>query len=72
MARPSSLSIVAASNYQFPGLALTQKDFRFNFSINNGSKSLPSRVPVYKAETLDMQLDEVRFSLCLHSCLSVN
>ena len=43
MSRPSSLSMIVVPNHQFPGLALTHRDFRFNFCINNGSKSMPSR-----------------------------
>jgi hypothetical protein len=41
-------------------LAVTQKDFRLNFCINNGSKSMPSMVPIYSPDYLDELLDEVR------------
>lgn len=59
MARPSSLSIIPVPQHQFPGLAITQKDFRLNFCINNGSKSMPSMVPIYSPDYLDELLDEV-------------
>ena len=60
MARPSSLSIIPVPQHQFPGLAVTQRDFRLNFCINNGSKSMPSMVPIYSPDYLDELLDEVR------------
>jgi hypothetical protein len=60
MSRPSALlSKIAVPQTAFPGIALTQRDFRLNFCINNGSLSLSSVVPVYAAATLDRQLDEV-------------
>ena len=59
MCRPSSLSIIPVPFNRFPGLALTQKDFRFNFCINNGSKSMPSMIPIYRPDNLDEFLDEV-------------
>ena len=59
MARPSSLSIIPVPQHQFPGLAVTQRDFRLNFCINNGSKSMPSMVPIYSPDYLDELLDEV-------------
>jgi len=54
LCRPSPHTYLA----QFPGLALYQRDFRLNFCINNGSKSMPAVVPLYKANALDDQLDE--------------
>ena len=57
MSRPSSLSIVPLPQHFFPGLALTQRDFRFNFVINNGSRG--RFVTIYTASQLDDQLDEV-------------
>lgn len=62
MARPSWIAI-AVPQSQFPGFSINSKDFRFNFVINNGSKNMPTCVPIYKAETLDDQLDEVQFNL---------
>ena len=59
MARPSSLSIIPVPHHQFPGLAVTQKDFRLNFCVNTGSKSMPSVVPIYSPQCLDELLDEV-------------
>lgn len=60
MARPSGLSVIPVPNTQFPGIAITQRDFRFNYCINNSSRSLPGVVPVYTVKLLDKQLDEVR------------
>lgn len=71
MARPSSLSIIPIPQHQFPGLAVTQRDFRMDFCINNGSKSMPSMVPIYSPDNLDELLDEVRFWLAVtsvHTC----
>ncbi len=62
MSRPSSLSIIPVPQTQFPGMAITHRDFRLNFCVNNGSKSMPSMVPVYKTHLLDQQLDDVRHS----------
>jgi len=59
MCRPSSLSIIPVPNNRFPGLSITQRDFRLNFCINNGSKSMPSMIPIYKPENLDEYLDEM-------------
>lgn len=59
MARPSALSIVSVPQMPFPGIALTKLDFRFNFCINSGSRSMPDAVPIYNAKDLDDQLDEV-------------
>ena len=62
MARPSSLSIIPIPQHQFPGLAITQRDFRMDFCVNNGSKSMPSMVPIYSPDYLDELLDEVCYS----------
>lgn len=60
MSRPSPLlSKMSTPTSQFPGVALTQPDFRLNFCINSGSRSMPKFVPIYKAITLDRQLDQV-------------
>ena len=59
MARPPSFSVLAVPLTHFPGLALTHGDFRLNLCINSGSRSMPSRVPVYRAHSLDEQLDEM-------------
>ncbi len=64
MSRPSSLSIVAVPHMQFPGMALTHRDFRYQFCINSGSRSMPRYVPIYEGERLDDQLDEV----CMYVC----
>ena len=62
MSRPSPMiSKITVPNTVFPGLALTKKDFRINFAINCGSKSLPEEVPIFKPVTLDEQLDAVTF-----------
>jgi hypothetical protein len=55
---------------------VTQKDFRLNFCINNGSKSMPSMVPVYSPDYLDELLDEVSAAVCTYrvrllSCIPV-
>ncbi len=59
MSRPSSLSIIPVPQTQFPGMAIAHRDFRLNFCINNGSKSMPNVVPVFRAALLDRQLDDV-------------
>lgn len=59
MSRPSSLSIIPVPVAHFPGMAITHRDFRLNFCINNGSKSMPNVVPIYKVGQLDRQMDEV-------------
>ena len=60
MSRPSPIySKFSAPQSQFPSIALTQRDFRLNFCINNGSCSNCDSVPIYTAATLDRQLDEV-------------
>jgi hypothetical protein len=59
MTRPSTLSIIPIPQQQFPGLAITQRDFRLNFCINNGSKTMPSMVPIYSPAYLDELLDEM-------------
>ncbi len=55
----------------FPSFALKRRDFRFNFCLNNGSISMPSVVCIYKAETLDLQLDEMT-ALAVSVMLSVD
>ena len=60
MSRPSTvLTKIPAPTTQFPGLALTQRDFRLNFCINNGSLSMLPYVPVYEVDRLDAQLDDM-------------
>ena len=60
MSRPSTvLTKIPAPTTQFPGLALTQRDFRLNFCINNGSLSMLPYVPVYDVDRLDAQLDDM-------------
>lgn len=60
MSRPSPLfSKITVPHSQFPGFALSQGDFRLNFCINNGSRSMPKFVPIYRTETLDRQLDDM-------------
>jgi hypothetical protein len=60
MSRPSPLlSKIRAPNSQFPALALQHRDFRLNFCINNGSRSMPESVPIYRGETLNRQMDDV-------------
>jgi len=62
MSRPPLLNQTTARipRSHFPGLALTQRDFRFNFCINHGSISMPRQIRIFRTETLDDQLDEVR------------
>jgi len=49
--------ILPKSHYAF---AFSRSDFRINFGLRVGSKSEPSfGVPIYKAETLKSQLDDV-------------
>ena len=55
----------------FPGFALNNKDFRFNFCVNNGSLSMPGAIFVYKVDTLDEQLDEMT-SLVIQATLNVD
>jgi hypothetical protein len=43
----------------YPNIALTQRDFRLHFAINNGSSSYPAEIPIYYVDKLDAQLDEV-------------
>ena len=60
MSAPSPmLSKLAVPHSHYPGLALTQKDFRLNFCINCGTQSSPAVVPIYRVQTLDAQMDEV-------------
>ena len=62
MSRPSPMiSKITVPNTVFPNLALTKRDFRINFAINCGSKSLPEEVPIFKSVNLDEQLDTVTF-----------
>lgn len=64
MSRPPLLNQTTARipRSNFPGLALTHRDFRFNFCINHGSISMPRQICIFRTDTLDKQLDEVRFS----------
>eukprot|EP01035_Chromulina_nebulosa_P017044 gene17044-22553_t len=55
----------------FPTLALKYRDFRLNFCINNGSVSMASCVPIYKAEIIDKQLDEMT-SLMLSETIEID
>jgi hypothetical protein len=55
----STVAMAPPPQTVFPGMALSQRDFRLHFAINNGSISLPDSVPVFSAEKLDSQLDEV-------------
>lgn len=50
---------IAVPHSQFPHLALSHGDFRLNFCINSGSRSLSKMVPIYTAELLDRQLDDM-------------
>ena len=63
MSRPSSLQFIQIPQSKFPGLAITNRDFRFNFCINSGAKSMPAVVPIYKPESLDDQLDEMTYQM---------
>ena len=65
MSRPPLLSQTTARipRSNFPGLALTHRDFRFNFCINHGSISMPRQICIFRTDTLDKQLDEVRLQL---------
>ena len=66
MTKPSPLvAKVPIPSTHFPGLALTQRDFRLNFCINCSSLSCLSTVPIYKPQILDKQLDEVRHFLII-------
>jgi hypothetical protein len=71
MSKSSMLfSKTVAPQSVFPLFALKQRDFRLNFCVNNGSASMASCVPIYRAETLDRQLDEVSLrSQCSLFCL---
>ena len=48
--------VLPKSQFSF---ALTKADYRINFALNCGSLSNPAFVPVYKAATLDQQLNSV-------------
>lgn len=64
MCKPSLIfSKTTTPTSTFPTFAFKNRDFRVNFCVNNGSVSMASCVPIYKAETLDRQLDEVSFIL---------
>jgi len=62
MSRPSpptstqliSKLVLPKSEYAF---ALRDGDYRLNFALNCGSFSNPPSVPIYRAETIDQQLD---------------
>lgn len=54
-----SLAKFVIPSSSFLGLALQQRDFRINFCLNCGSRSLLSSVPVFRAERLDEQMDVV-------------
>jgi hypothetical protein len=72
MSRPSPIiSKITVPNSVFPGLALTHKDFRLNFCLNCGSKSSPDEVPIFNADDLDGQLDDVTF-LAMEDSLEVD
>jgi hypothetical protein len=47
--------VLPKSTFSF---ALSRPDYRVNFALNCGSLSNPEFVPVYKAETLNEQLDQ--------------
>lgn len=38
-------------------------DFRLNFCINNGSRSMPKYIPIYRSDYLDRQLDEATMNM---------
>ena len=62
MARSSlftPVAMTATPQTNFPGLALTHRDFRLHFAINNGSCSQLEEVPIYTPDRLDQQLDDV-------------
>eukprot|EP00606_Chrysophyceae_sp_TOSAG23-5_P001196 GSChrysophyteH2.ASY1.ANO1.1381.1 assembled CDS len=60
-----------APRSSFPGLALTHRDFRFHFCMNTGSISMPGKVCIYHAHTLDAQLDEMT-ALAVSSAVQVD
>lgn len=55
----TKLSKFVIPSLKFPSLALKKRDFRINFCLNCGSGSMPSLVPIYDAEHLDRQFDEM-------------
>jgi len=62
MSRPSQflfrlLGVFPNSTYS-PQIALTICDYRINFALNCGSTSNPDRIPIYRIDTLDVQLDD--------------
>ena len=76
MTKPPRQIIGLGRNSQAPksiflDLALNHRDFRFNFCINNGSVSSPNEICIYKAETLDEQMDHMT-SLSISSTIGVD
>lgn len=70
MCKPSSQLLnkkISIKSFSLGLLSLTQKDFRLNFCINCGSKSMPSAIPVYYPDLLDEQLDIVSLIISLLS-----
>lgn len=60
MSRPAGvLSKLSTPHANYPEFALTSRDFRLNFCINNGSCTMPDAVFIYKPDILDSQLDLV-------------
>ena len=58
MSRPSRYNISnLVPTTEYPDFSLPFGDFRFNFCINSGSRSMPAVVPIYRADFLDEQLD---------------
>jgi hypothetical protein len=47
--------VLPKSQFSF---ALTKADYRINFALNCGSLSNPAHIPVYRAATLDQQLND--------------
>ncbi len=58
----TAVAMVPPPQTVYPTLALTQRDFRLHFAINNGSSSYPDEIPIYYADRLDAQLDEVNYN----------
>jgi hypothetical protein len=63
MSKPTSyvskmgVNLGSINTHVFPHLELKHGDFRFNFCINTGTKSMPAVIPIYRAAELDSQLD---------------
>lgn len=56
----TAVAMPAPPQTALPTLAMhAHKDFRLHFAINCGSLSLLAQVPIYTAERLDQQLDDV-------------